>query len=178
MGIREKIQSNVFHIINLLTGRLATLERRVMRLHEEVDRQLAIQRSHMVRIKNREEISDDFILRGKSYNDLSPEKAWKLFQQKDFDFIFLDVSFRDFEPEGHRPGVTIHIPLEQLERRWDEIPNHSTPIFIISEEGLRSVLACDYLATKGYFNCNNISGGWKFWPGHRLQDVSKREASA
>ena len=88
MGIREKIQSNVFHIINLLTGRLATLERRVMRLHEEVDRQLAIQRSHMVRIKNREEISDDFILRGKSYNDLSPEKAWKLFQQKDFDFIF------------------------------------------------------------------------------------------
>lgn len=178
MSIREKIQSNVYHLINLLTGRVAAVERKLMRMQEEIDRQLAIQRSHMVRLKNREDLSDDFILRGKSYNDLSPEKAWKLFQKPDLDFVFIDVSHGEFIPQGPRPSVVIHIPLEQLEQRWEEIPNRATPLFLISEDGLRSVLACDYLARKGFFNCNNISGGWKFWPGHRLHDVSSSEASA
>ncbi|MBY0517904.1 MAG: rhodanese-like domain-containing protein, partial [Bacteriovoracaceae bacterium] len=153
MSFKDKLQNNLFYVINLLTGRVAAVERQLMRMQEDMDKKFALQRNHMVRLKNREELSDDFLLNGRSYNDLAPEKAWSLFQKKDLDFLFIDVSHKDFQPEGHRPKETIHIPLEQLEMRWKEIPNKSTPVFLISEEGLRSVLACDFLASKGYYNC-------------------------
>lgn len=178
MSIREKIQSNVYHLINLLTGRLAGIERKLMKLQEDVDRQFAIQRAHMVRLKNRELVSDDFLARGLAYNDLSPERAWELFKRPDFDYVFLDVSFDGFEPQGPRPSHAIHIPLEELELRYEELPqNNSTPILIISEEGLRSVLACEFLAGRGLFNCNNVSGGWRHWPGHRFNVVGKEETA-
>lgn len=178
MSLKSKLQNNLFYVINLLTGRVAALERQMMRMQEDIDRKFAVQRNHLVRLKNGEEVSDDFLLNGRSYFDLGPEKAWQLFQRKDSDFIFLDVSHKDHQPEGHRPRETVHIPLEELELRYKEIPNHSTPLLIISEEGLRSVLACEFLVSKGYFNCNNISGGWKFWPGHRVQASTRDQASA
>ena len=37
---------------------------------------------------------------------------------------------------------------------------------IISENGLRSIQACEMLVKKGFFNINNISGGYEFWPGN------------
>lgn len=178
MSIRQKLQNNIFHVINLLTGRVAALERQMMRMQEEMDRNFAIQRQHLVRVKNNQELPDAFIQNGRPYHDLSPEKAWKLFQDPEFDFIFLDVSHEEFVPEGTRPRATLHIPLEQLEARWDEVPQQTTPLMIISEEGLRSILACEFLNSKNYFNCNNVSGGWKFWPGHRLHSVEKTQESA
>lgn len=178
MSFKDKLQNNLFYVINLLTGRVAALERQLMRMQEDMDKKFAVQRNHLVRLKNHEELSDDFLLNGRAYYDLSPEKAWKLFQDKNLDFVFLDVSHKDHHPEGTRPRETVHIPLEELELRYKELPNHSTPLFIISEEGLRSVLACDFLTTKGYYNCNNISGGWKYWPGHRLVEVPRKDQAS
>lgn len=178
MSLRHKLQNNIFYVINLLTGRVAALERQLLRMQEDMDRKFAIQRQHLLRVKNRQELSDVFIQEGRAYHDLSPEKAWKLFQDPQFDFIFLDVSHQDFRPDGPRPKATLHIPLEQLDERWDEVPQQSTPLMIISEDGLRSILACEFLNAKDYFNCNNVSGGWKFWPGHRLRSVEKTQESA
>ena len=178
MSLRQRLQNNFFFVINKLTSRVAALEHQVMRMQADLDRQMAIQRQHMVRLKNHEHLPDDFILNGRPYHDLSPEKAWKLFQDPNFDFIFLDVSHQGFTPEGPRPKNVFSIPLEELEARWEEIPNRSTPLLVISEDGLRSILACDYLVSRGMYNCNNISGGWKFWPGHRLHSVSRSEAIA
>lgn len=178
MSLRQKLQNNIFYVINLLTGRVAALERQVLRMQEEMDRKFAIQRQHLVRVKNRQDLPDVYIHEGRPYHDLTPEKAWKLFQDPQFDFVFLDVSHADFSPEGPRPKATIHIPLEQLDERWQEVPQKNTQLMIISEEGLRSILACEFLNAKSYFNCNNVSGGWKFWPGHRLISVEKTKESA
>jgi rhodanese-related sulfurtransferase len=177
MSIHHKLKNNVFFMINSLAQRVARVEQLLVQLEAETQRQMAIQRNHLVRVKNQEPLTDDFLQNGRSYYDLTPEKAWELFKDKSKDFIFLDVSYKDYAPEGERPIECLHIPLEELEVRWQELPNKSTPIFVISEEGLRSILACDFLNSKGYFNCNNISGGWKFWPGHRLIQV-KTQASA
>jgi hypothetical protein len=147
MSIRHKLQNNIFYVINLLTGRVAALERQMMRMQEEMDRKFAIQRQHLVRVKNNQELPDAFIQNGRPYHDLSPEKAWKLFQDPEFDFIFLDVSHEEFVPEGTRPRATLHIPLEQLEARWDEVPQQTTPLMIISEEGLRSIRRTTSIAT-------------------------------
>ncbi len=178
MSLLHKLQNNIFYVINLLTGRVAALERQMMRMQEDMDRKFAIQRQHLVRVKNRQDLPDAFIHDGRPYHDLSPDKAWKLFEDPSFDFIFLDVSHQDYVPEGPRPKATLHIPLEQLAERWDEVPKQSTPLMIISEEGLRSILACEFLNSKNYFNCNNISGGWKFWPGHQLKILNQSDKSA
>jgi rhodanese-related sulfurtransferase len=44
---------------------------------------------------------------------------------------------------------------------------------IISENGLRSIQACELLIKKGFFNINNISGGHEFWPGHTKEITPK-----
>lgn len=174
MSIQNKLKNNIFFMINSLTGRIAHLESQLMRMQRELDKQLAIQRNHLVRVKNNETLSDDFLQNGRVYFDLSPEKAWALFNDESQDFVFLDVSYKEYSPEGPRPKVTLHIPLEELAQRWTEIPNKTTPVLVISEDGLRSILACDFLATKEMFNCNNVSGGWKFWVGHRLVAVQSK----
>lgn len=169
MSLRAKLQNNIFHLVNQLTARVAQVEHALNLIQERFDRDIAIQRNHMVRLKNGEKLSDSFIMSGMAYRDLAPQDAWKLFQEEDFDFIFLDVSHKDFQPHHPRPSETLHIPLEELETRIDELRNKTTPIFIISEEGLRSILGCEFLSQQGFYNCNNVSGGWTYWPGH-LED--------
>lgn len=177
MSIQDKLKNNVFFIINKLVGRVAKLEYKLYKLESEMTRQMAIQRNHLVRVKNQGFLPDDFIQNGRAYLDLSPEKAWAMYKDPNQDFIFIDVSYKNFELDSPRPKECLHIPLEEIDERFGEIPNHSTPIIIISEDGLRSILACEFLNSKGYFNCNNVSGGWKFWLGHRLVEV-KNKATA
>ena len=55
--------------------------------------------------------------------------------------------------------------MEELYVRFSEIPNKTVPILVISENGLRSIQACEILIKKGFFNINNVSGGYEFWPG-------------
>ena len=52
-----------------------------------------------------------------------------------------------------------------------EIQARTTPILIISEDGTKSILACEFLVKRGFYNCNNISGGYKYWYGFRLKEV-------
>lgn len=176
MSLREKLQNNVFSAINGIAARIARLEQMVMQQQVRFERDLAIQRQHMVRIKNGEKLSDQFLMQGHAYRDLDPQTAWDIFRSEDADFIFLDVSARDFQVA--RPGETLHIPLEELENRLSDFPNQSISIIVISEEGLRSVLACDFLVSRGFFNCNNVSGGWRHWRGHALKSVSAEGRSA
>lgn len=172
MSIRDRLQNNVFHLINALAGRVAHIETQVERLRDEMRKEMRNQRQHMVRLKNREELSDSFLLNGHPYHDLSPENAWRVFEDKNADGLFLDVSHADYRPEGGRPEGVKHIPLEELENRLAELPPHHVPLYLISEDGLRSILACEYLNQVERPLCNNVSGGWKFWVGFRRADVS------
>jgi rhodanese-related sulfurtransferase len=85
------------------------------------------------------------------------------------DFIFLDVSSEQFQSKANIQGI-MKIPFSQLERRYAEIPSKTIPIMVISEDGLYSILACEILVRKGYFNVNNISGGHQFWPGASVEN--------
>jgi rhodanese-related sulfurtransferase len=170
MSLKEKLQNNVFGVINGFAARIARLEQLLMQQEIRFERDLAIQRQHLVRIKNGETLSDQFLLQGHAYRDLDPQAAWDMFRSGDADFILLDVSARGFSVE--RPAETLHIPLEELESRLADFPSKSVSIIVISEEGLRSVLACDFLVSRGFYNCNNVSGGWRHWRGHALKPVS------
>jgi rhodanese-related sulfurtransferase len=76
----------------------------------------------------------------------------------------VDVSSKEFKPDQQIPEI-IHIPWEEFSDRFIEISSRTTPILIISEDGTNSILACEFLVKLGYYNCNNISGGYKHWRG-------------
>jgi rhodanese-related sulfurtransferase len=135
-----------------------------------------IARSQMIRIKNREEIANDTIFYGLSYNDLSPARAWKYYNNQDLDFIILDVSQPDHQSEIQFAEV-IRIPLEQLLENCGDVLNKKSPILVISEDGCRSTLACEMLSGLGYYNLNNVSGGYKYWPG-KAMDLHSSKARA
>lgn len=152
--------------INQLRSLVKRLEERVYELESKIDSASSLDKSHLLRVKNQEELSDDFILNRQKYLDLSPEKAFRLYNETDKDFLLLDVSKPIFQPFQELPEVR-KIPLEDLEMSAHLLRGKGKSIFVISEDGVRSIIACKVLNKLGYVNLNNISGGYKFWPGFR-----------
>lgn len=151
-----------FQMLEFINSRLTNIEKNILRIDEKLDFSITLQRNHLIRVKNGEEIDDSMILMGRPYNDLSPQKAWSIFNNPDIDFLVLDVTSKSYS--GQKLEGSLHIPLEELHVRFSEIPSKTTPILVISEKGLRSIQASELLVKKGFFNINNISGGYEFWP--------------
>jgi rhodanese-related sulfurtransferase len=161
---------NIFAQFQVFEKHIEHLEERLLQLEQKIDLQLQIERSHIIRVKNHEDLSDEFLSNGRKYQDLSPEKSWNLYTDKDYDFILVDVSTKGYIPPFMLPEAN-KIPWEELQERFIEIKSRTTPILIISEDGTKSVLACEFLVKRGFFNCNNISGGYKFWKGPEKTNV-------
>jgi rhodanese-related sulfurtransferase len=166
---------NVFSQLDHFEQEIGRLEGRILELETRMHKMLEIERNHLIRIKNGEEIPDEFVQNGRAYLDLSPDKAWRLYRNPDFDFILIDVTPKDYEGHKRLPEA-LHIPWEDFSDRFMEIQSRTTPILIISEDGATSVLACEFLVKRGYYNCNNISGGYKHWKGFRLEEAKGQSA--
>lgn len=169
----KKKVANVQEHLKFVEAEINWLEARILELEQSLNGNTQVQRNHLIRVKNHQEVPDDFIYQGRKFLDLSPEKAWKTYLNKDFDFIIIDVTAADFKQ--NRIPDAIHIPWDEFPERFLEITNRTTPIIIISEDGTNSILACEFLVKRGYFNCNNISGGYRSWKGS-LQQRSNRSA--
>jgi rhodanese-related sulfurtransferase len=169
----NKVKNNIFYNINLLNERISQLENMIETMEIRFNKVIDITRSQLIRIKNHEEIANDTIYYGLSYNDLSPARAWRFYNNKDIDFIILDVSKNDFQEAFHF-SEALKIPLEDLHEKCGEYLNKKTPILVICENGCRSTLACELLSALGYYNLNNVSGGHQYWPGKVLEKESKQ----
>lgn len=166
---------NIFSQLQAYETQIEKLEERILELEQKLETMIQVERNHLIRVKNKEEITDEFIFQGRRYLDLSPERAWKLYNNKDFDFILIDVTARDYKLHKRIPEAT-HIPWDEFRERFFEIQAKTTPILIISEDGTNSVLACEFMVKRGYFNCSNISGGYKHWKGFALTEVKDESA--
>lgn len=166
---------NIFSQLQHFEDHIEKLEERILELEQRIEHLIQIERNHLIRVKNHEEVSDDFIYHGRRYQDLSPDRAWKLYCNKEYDFILLDVSAKDYSPQRKIPEA-LHIPWAEFHERFFEIQSKTTPILIISEDGTNSVLACEFLVKRGFYNCNNVSGGYKSWKGFRLEDAKNLTA--
>lgn len=161
---------NVFSQLDFFEKEVSRLEGRIFELENRMHKMLEIERNHLIRVKNGEEVPDEFVQNGRAYLDLSPDKAWRLYKNPDFDFILIDVTPSDYTGHKRLPEA-LHIPWEDFQDRFMEIHSRTTPLMIISEDGATSVLACEFLVKRGYYNCNNVSGGYKFWKGFRLEEA-------
>jgi rhodanese-related sulfurtransferase len=72
----------------------------------------------------------------------------------------LDVRTDDEWTSGHLPGSR-HIPLDQLNARWEELPKDQR-IYVICAVGGRSARAAAALVGAG-LDAVNVAGGTKQW---------------
>lgn len=74
--------------------------------------------------------------------------------------IVLDARTDAEYARGHIDGA-LHIPLDELRDRLDELPKDKR-LLVHCLSGLRSYLACRILSQHG-FACANVAGGWVFY---------------
>lgn len=86
--------------------------------------------------------------------ELAQLQDW-LAQHKE-DYLLLDVR-EDFEHEHFNIGG-INIPLGELVQQLDQLPKEKN-IIVYCAKGIRSMIAIQRLADKGYTQLFNIKGG-------------------
>ena len=85
-------------------------------------------------------------------------------------FNFLDVR-RDEERElSHIGGI--HIPLHDLESRFNELPHDKLPLIVYCHHGVRSLHATQFLKFHGY-DALSLRGGIDAWSEEIDPDVPR-----
>lgn len=69
----------------------------------------------------------------------------------------VDVRTAEEYRQGHLPG-SILLPLDQLNRADQLLPDKSAPVYVYCLSGARSATACKMLGRMGYAQVSNIGG--------------------
>jgi rhodanese-related sulfurtransferase len=91
--------------------------------------------------------------------------------EKDPSTVLIDVREQDEFDEVNLSGQLI--PMSEFEDRFAEIPKEG-PVYIYCRSGRRSRTAIEFLKSKGYANCVNVTGGILAW----LNEVNPEGRSA
>jgi adenylyltransferase/sulfurtransferase len=75
--------------------------------------------------------------------------------------LLLDVR-QDWETRLCRLENSVHIPIEEIELRADEL-NADDEIVVYCHQGVRSAAVADYLRQRGFQSVRNLSGGLDLW---------------
>ena len=84
--------------------------------------------------------------------------------------ILLDVR-QDWETKLCRLDNAIHIPIEEIELRTEEL-NPQSEIVVYCHQGVRSAAVAEYLRSLGFGDVRNLAGGLDLWA--RSVDPSMR----
>lgn len=91
---------------------------------------------------------------------LVKQVSWAEAEARSEGVVLLDTRTQAEFDKGHLEGA-LHIPLNSLRERIDEIPSDH-PLYVYCQSGLRSYIACRILSQHG-FDCFNVSGGYGFY---------------
>src|ERR1700720_4518304 len=75
--------------------------------------------------------------------------------------LLLDVR-QDWETKLCRLENAVHIPIEEIELRTDEL-NSADEIVVYCHQGVRSAAVAEYLRSLGFGNVKNLAGGLDAW---------------
>jgi rhodanese-related sulfurtransferase len=75
--------------------------------------------------------------------------------------LLLDVR-QDWETQICRLPNAVHIPIEELEQRVDEL-DPQDQIVVYCHQGVRSAAVAEYLRSVGFRDVKNLSGGLDLW---------------
>lgn len=150
---------DIFPQIRAIFSRLTIFEKNLERTNDKLEDSINQLKSCILRMNNGEKLSNELIKNTFTYKDLTPHEAALELKSNNINYFILDVSsesFQDSFTETHK------IPLDELIKRRNELPEKIRPILVISENGVDSILACKILISLEYLYVNNISGGYKF----------------
>ncbi len=84
--------------------------------------------------------------------------------------LLLDVR-QDWETKLCRLDNAVHIPIEEIELRTDELPQDGE-IVVYCHQGVRSAAVAEYLRQMGFADVKNLAGGLDAWA--RTVDAAMR----
>jgi rhodanese-related sulfurtransferase len=93
-------------------------------------------------------------------DEISVQELSEILEQ-DPKTILIDVREEDEFNEVNLSGILI--PMSEIEDRFEEIPKSADKVYIYCRSGRRSRTAIDFLKSKGYANCMNVTGGILAW---------------
>ena len=107
------------------------------------------------------------------YKEIETGEAYKIWKARRNEIIVLDVR-RDDEFYGETGHIenAVHIPIEELDSRVNELDKHKE-IYVICYAGTRSAQACQILAERGFTKLFNIIGGMMEWSDNNFEVVDK-----
>ena len=85
---------------------------------------------------------------GEPFQRISIEEAKSMIEQSPNEIQVIDVRNEDEYKSGHVSGAIL-LPVDQILDRIKEIPQNKNLLFICAA-GVRSGLACEYVASMGY----------------------------
>jgi rhodanese-related sulfurtransferase len=141
-------------------GRAA--RRRLESLAEERERHEKNLRMVVAALATGEELSRDQVLEGVLWHDVSAAKGVEMLGSSQV--RVLDVRTAEEVAQGVLPGA-IHIPVEEIEERYRELPVTGQKTLVYCAGGVRSVYACEFLTQQGYTGLYNLEGGMMSWNG-------------
>ena len=100
---------------------------------------------------------------GEPYYRIGSTEAKTILEDNDTQAVVIDVRREDEWLTGHVSGA-IHIPIDDMLDRLDELPDQKILLFICAA-GVRSGLACEYAASTGISTelLYNIEDGTPDW---------------
>ncbi len=150
------------------SGRQA--RRSVQNLAEEQAGELEKLRRLLAVVAAGGELSEDMILEGRLWKDVDPRAGQTLVERAGGGeagaepLRILDVRTPQETSAGIIPGALL-IPVDQLERRLEELPKDGRRTLVYCAGGGRSAAACEFLSERGYANLLNLAGGFGSWSG-------------
>lgn len=93
-------------------------------------------------------------------NEITPEQL-KARLATNAPMVLLDVR-QDWETKLARLPNAVHIPIEEIEFRSDEL-NPQDEIVVYCHQGVRSAAVAEYLRQQGFGDVKNLAGGLDLW---------------
>lgn len=88
--------------------------------------------------------------------------------------LLVDVrEHRDSQALAFDAPEVIHIPLSELEQRWQELPQ-SRELVLVCQNGDKSRLASQFLQSKGFLDVSPMRGGILLWMQKGYPVIGKR----
>ncbi len=149
--------------MELLLQKASKIESNIARLDEKIDDQIKLLRSHLIQVKRGQPLRDTTILNGLVYEEISAKEAYIRWQHDSGEILLIDVSSVNQSSLSIKDNHFLHLRFDQIEKSALKIPSQYTTLFIISEDGIESILACQYLAKFCPQQITHVAGGLTYW---------------
>ncbi len=141
---------------------------RLRRIPEEIKEAVQPLRLHLATVAEGGVVPREMIVDGRLYQDLAASDAQRLLEQESGResnrLVFVDVRSPKEYATRRVPGAKL-VPLDELDRRYGEVPHAAEKVIVYCAAGERSRFACDFLGQRGYTNLYHLREGLQGWQG-------------